>query len=114
MAKHEFAKPPPHLPAVVRAKKFEELNARIIEQAERQRRLLWLAVDAAGGRIEIDKEAFRMALQGPPEDFYVQTRPEKVYDVKTGRDVEKVVFVFVDKDGKLDPRSAAKKIISTE
>lgn len=108
-------KPPAsHLPAVVQAKKWRERAQAIAEQAERQRRLLWLAVDAAGGRIEIDPEDYRMATQGPASDYYVQARTEDVYDQKQGKTVRKAVLVMVDEDGNVEERSEQKRIISTE
>lgn len=112
--KNPWANPDPRLPAVVQLKKVLEMNEAIKAQAERQRRLLWLAVFAAGGRIEIDESDYRMAFEGPATDFFVASRSEKVFDPKLQKEVSKAVLVMVNDKGEVAPESQKKLVVATD
>ena len=111
MPRKTFNRPSPHLPAVVQMKKLREILSEVERSAAKQRRLLWLAIQSAGGRLEIELADYRMAMQGPASDYSIALRVESVYDSKLSKDVMKAVLVFVDADGKIEERSEQKRII---
>jgi len=68
-----------------------------------QRRLLWMAVHAAGGRLEIHPDVYKSTMAAPTLDTMVK--------VETDSQKNRVVLVFCDEKGERLPESEPSRII---
>lgn len=94
----------PGVPAVVLAKQSAEMAKEAQRQAGKMRRLLWLAVHKAGGRIELEDKDYTDAMALAPEDSIVAIRRDK----ETG----KLTMIFEDEEGNILPESKRGVIIT--
>lgn len=96
----------PKLPAIVQMQKTEEFLHEAQRQAGKMRRLLWLAVKVAGGRIEITPDDYKAAMELPANETNV--------GVETDTVANRIVLVFHDAEGKRLPESEPNQIIITD
>lgn len=106
--RQKFMIPQKQLPAVVRAKQMEDKIRELCAKNDKLRRLLWMAVREAGGRIEIEEEVFRETVDEakmPAEDTLIKYEPQE----SGGKKV--VVIVHCDEEGNTIEDPGPRRII---
>lgn len=97
---------PPKLPAIVQAKRLREQLEEVQRQAAKMRRMLWMAVFQAGGRVEMTESDYRTAMEMPGEDCIVSVEHDK--------EAQKVILIFTDEKGERLPESEPKLVVLTD
>lgn len=96
----------PKLPAIVQARQLRAALDEVKRQAAKMRRLLWLAVFQAGGRVKMTEGDYRSAMEMPGEDCIVSVEHDK--------EAKEVFLIFTDKEGKRLPESEPKLVVLTD
>ena len=91
------------LPPEVKLRNLARAYDDLAKTYNHQRRLLWMAVHAAGGRIEIHPDVYESTMKTPALDTLVK--------VEKDTEKNKVVLVFCDEHGKRLPESDPPRII---
>lgn len=93
----------PRLPHTVQNRMLREQNDILRKRFNKMNRLLWTAIQQAGGRVEIANDDYTMAMQMADSDCGVSVEVDEAE--------KKVILILVDEEGKPLEQSEKKLII---
>lgn len=93
----------PKMPFSAQIRLVREENVKLRQRFNKMNRLLWTAIQQAGGRVEITADDYRMAMQMEDSDCGVSVEVDEAE--------KKVILILVDEEGKPLEQSEKSRII---